>query len=211
MTTTTTTDAMNAVLSAQDEIRALEAARVKLNQDSAEIAIRVAEIRKTTGALQIKRARGDTDTGATLQKLDGELADLSHKREGLRLSLENLEQKMAPLHMRTRELAIAADMERQGREVARISNNIEKRINSAIAHHRDACADYYYIAQAPDEATAANLDASHRSMVLSAIERANNLVVKATAEIVNANWQRAAYGPRPLQIVAANPAGGRPR
>ena len=82
---------------------------------------------------------GSAGAGSALQQLDVELADLRHKREGIRLSLENLENKMAPLHMRTRELAIAADEERQAREVQDLSRTAERLTGEIIDHWRRGC------------------------------------------------------------------------
>lgn len=208
-TTTVTTEAMNAALSAQEEIRSLEAERVKLQQSSAALALRVGEIERTSGGLQIKFSRGDAGAGAALQKLDVELADLRHKRDGLRLSLENLEQRMAPLHTRTRELAIAADAERQAREVQDLSRTAERLAGEIIKNWRAACSAGFQLTRLVDEATARNLDTLHRSQVLGACSKANESILKASADVVNQNWLISPYGFIPLQIVAADPAGRR--
>ncbi|HXM22561.1 MAG TPA: hypothetical protein VN948_14995 [Terriglobales bacterium] len=207
---TTTTEAMNAALSAQEEIRTLEAERVQMQQDSAAIALRVAEIQQTAGALKVKFSRGDAGAGATLQKLDGELVDLGHRRDGLRLSLESLEQKMAPLHRTHRELAEAADQERQNREVQALSRDAERLANEIIEHWRKGCGAGYALTQLVTEATARNLDELHRSQVLGACSKAGEMILKASADVVNEHWMVAPYsGFRPLQIVAADPAGRR--
>jgi len=213
MTTKITTDALCASQEAQDKITGLESQRTQLQRDSAVLSMRLAEIIRQSAELKIKFSRGDAAAGVTLEKLDREVLELGHKREGIQLSLSRLEAQLAPLHAEARQLAEAADLERQDREVADFTQTAGRLLDSIIRQWRGACSDAYKLTLMVEEGlTVRNLSGTHKSQILGALATANERLVKASADIVNERWVVASpHRFRSLTIVAANPAGGTAR
>jgi hypothetical protein len=208
--TTTTTQAMNAAQEAQDRITALEAERVHLQENSGALSTRVAEIGMLSGKLKMRFARGDASAGTALEKLDRELLEINHRRDGLCLSLDDLEKTMAPLHRIARERAEAADVERQDREVSEFAKMSQQRTDAIIAQWRGACRDAFDLMWMVEQAVTSgrNLDETHRSQILSKLEQINNRFVRESTAVVNEGWKFCRADQfRSLAIVPARKAG----
>jgi hypothetical protein len=204
------TQAMLDALEVQNRITSLEKQDVELQAEDSKIGTLIAEINGAARGLRIKLARGDVQAGKALADSDRQLLELAHRREGVRLSREDLRKLIAPLHAEAQQRAEVADQERQGREVQALSRDAERLTNEIIEHWRKGCGAGYALTQLVTEATARNLDELHRSQVLGACSKAGEMILKASADVINEHWLVAQYGGfRPLSIVAANPAGAK--
>src|SRR6266852_7668105 len=106
---------------AQAQMDTLAADRARLQAWATRMEARIVAIDAESNALkpQLLAADGNAAANAVLDSLDSERIQAIRKLDGIKLAIAGVEQKLSPLQGRARELAQAADAERQDQAVAK--------------------------------------------------------------------------------------------
>ncbi len=198
---------------AQDRLNELQRERDRMAAQSRELAERVAEISGESDHAKLRLATGLGDEEKCREKLnalDLERARLQQKLDGCALAIKELEGRISILSETARELAQAADQERQQEVVENFQDVAYRLSRRVIATWRQACAEAFELSMLVDQTTAmarsGGLDHDHASAVLAANEKLSSYFQTESLRLVNENWPRhESHLFRRLQIRAARP------